>query len=105
MANQSVTEQVKESVDIVDLISEYVDLEKRGSNYLGLCPFHNENTPSFNVNREKGFYYCFGCQASGSVIDFYKEMENLSFSEALRDLGNRAGLKIKYKQENINSKD
>lgn len=105
MAEKSVVDQVKESTDIVNLISEYVDLEKRGNNYVGLCPFHNEKTPSFNVYKDTGSYYCFGCRANGSVIDFYMEMENLPFNEALQSLGERSGIKVKHKQTNVNSKE
>lgn len=105
MAEKSVVDQVKESTDIVDVISEYVDLEKRGNNYVGLCPFHNEKTPSFNVYKDTGSYYCFGCRANGSVIDFYMEMENLPFNEALQSLGERSGIKVKHKQTNVNSKE
>ena len=65
-----VIEEVRMKNDIVDVISGYVKLQKKGANYFGLCPFHNEKTPSFSVAPEKGFYYCFGCHASGNAIKF-----------------------------------
>jgi DNA primase len=80
--------------DIVDVISEYVQLKKGGVNYKGLCPFHSEKTPSFTVNPEKSFYYCFGCQASGNVFGFLMRYENLSFPEAVRHLAARFNISV-----------
>ncbi len=85
-------EQIKDANDIVSVISEHVALKKRGKNYWGCCPFHNEKTPSFSVAPEKGFYYCFGCHASGNVIKFLMELEHLSFVEVLERLANRANI-------------
>ena len=76
-------EQIKDANDIVSVVSEHVALKKRGKNYWGCCPFHNEKTPSFSVAPEKGFYYCFGCHASGNAIKFLMELEHLTFVEAL----------------------
>lgn len=87
-------EQIKEANDIVNVISEYVPLKKKGRNYWGCCPFHNEKTPSFSVTPEKGFYYCFGCHASGTVINFLMQEEGLSFPEALGKLAERAGIPL-----------
>lgn len=78
--------------DIVDVISSYTTLTERGGNYWGLCPFHNEKLPSFSVNREKQFYYCFGCKQGGNVTNFIMQTENLSFGEAVEFLARRAGL-------------
>ncbi len=78
--------------DIVDVISSYTTLTERGGNYWGLCPFHNEKTPSFSVSREKQLYYCFGCKQGGNVTNFIMKTENLSFGEAVEFLARRAGL-------------
>ena len=70
-------------VDIVDVIGSRVQLKKAGANHKGLCPFHNEKTPSFSVNQDKQFYYCFGCEASGTVVTFLMEHDSLTFPEAV----------------------
>ncbi|SPE27108.1 DNA primase [Candidatus Sulfopaludibacter sp. SbA6] len=86
-------EQLKSSVDIVSVIQEYGPrLRKSGNNYSGLCPFHNEKTPSFSVSATKQFYYCFGCHAKGDVINFVMEIEKVSFYEALKTLAERHGI-------------
>ena len=85
-------EQIKDANDIVSVVSEHVALKKRGKNYWGCCPFHNEKTPSFSVAPEKGFYYCFGCHASGNVIKFLMELDHLTFVEVLERLANRANI-------------
>jgi DNA primase len=87
-------EEVRARIDIVDLISEYVTLKKAGQNYKGLCPFHAEKTPSFNVRRDLGFWKCFGCGESGDVFDFLMRRENLTFPEALERLADRAGVRL-----------
>ncbi len=87
-------EQIRNSVDIVDYIKNYVSLRKRGKNYIGLCPFHQEKTPSFNVSQEKNFYHCFGCGETGDVITFAKKYKNLSFLEAVKDVADFANIKI-----------
>ncbi|NLT51061.1 MAG: DNA primase, partial [Ignavibacteria bacterium] len=87
-------EQIRESVNIVDIISQYVDLKKRGKNYVGRCPFHNEKTPSFTVNEEKRIYHCFGCHAGGNVFKFLMEIKNISFVEALKETASFAGINI-----------
>ena len=91
---ERVIAEVRERNDIVSVISEYVQLRRTGKNWQGLCPFHKEKTPSFNVNPEEQFYYCFGCGAGGNVINFLMAMENLSFREALERLAERAGIPI-----------
>ncbi len=90
-----IVEQIKSNIDIVDVISSYVPLKKAGSNYKGLCPFHGEKTPSFNVSQDKQFYHCFGCGAHGDVITFVQQMENLDFLDAVEKLADRAGLEFK----------
>ena len=81
-------------VDIVDVIEPRVQLRKRGRSYLARCPFHEERTPSFNVNREKQFYYCFGCRASGTAITFLMEFDGLGFVDAVEELAGRVGLEV-----------
>ena len=87
-------EDVRERSDIVDVISNYVKLKRSGSNYVGLCPFHNEKTPSFSVSRNKQMYYCFGCGAGGNVFTFIMEYENFSFAESVKYLAERAGVDL-----------
>ncbi len=90
-------EEVRQRNDIVDVISGYVNLKKSGSNFTGLCPFHNEKTPSFSVSGGKQMYYCFGCGAGGNVFTFLMEYENLTFPEALEQLAGRAGMALPEK--------
>ncbi|MGF1675980.1 MAG: DNA primase [Rivularia sp. (in: cyanobacteria)] len=87
--HQDTIEEVKQRADIVDVISERVVLRKRGKDFLGLCPFHNEKTPSFSVSPSKQMYYCFGCQAGGNVIKFMMELDKRSFAEVVLDLARR----------------
>lgn len=97
-----VVEDVRLKNDIVDVVSGYVKLQKKGSSYFGLCPFHNEKSPSFSVSRDKQMYYCFGCGAGGNVFTFIMEYENYSFVEALKFLAERAGVELpeqEYSQE------
>lgn len=89
-----IVEEVRSRNDIVDIISGYVKLQKKGSSYFGLCPFHNEKSPSFSVSPGKQMYYCFGCGAGGNVITFLMEYENYSFPEALEMLADRAGVEL-----------
>ena len=100
--SDDIIEEVRMKNDIVDVISQYVKLTRRGSTYFGLCPFHNEKTPSFSVTPSKQMYYCFGCGAGGNVYNFVMEYENYSFGEALSHLADRAGVelpKIEYSRE------
>lgn len=87
-------EEVRTKNDIVEVISGYVKLQKKGSNYFGLCPFHSEKSPSFSVSAGKQMYYCFGCGAGGNVFTFLMEYENYSFQEAVKLLAERAGIKL-----------
>jgi len=80
--------------DIVDIVSSYVTLTKKGSSYFGLCPFHNERTPSFSVSPDKQIYYCFGCKHGGGPINFVMEIENLSFPDAVRFLAKKEGMEV-----------
>ena len=99
---EELVEEVRARNDIVDVISGYVSLKKKGSNYWGCCPFHNEKTPSFSVSSNKQMYYCFGCGAGGNVYNFVMQYENYSFGEALSHLAERAGVelpKIEYSKE------
>ena len=90
--SDEIIEEVIGRNDIVDIISGYVHLKKKGSNYFGLCPFHNEKSPSFSVSQPKQMYYCFGCGAGGSALTFLMQYENYSFKEALEALADRAGV-------------
>ena len=92
--SEDIIEEVRAKTDIVELISGYVKLQRRGSSYFGLCPFHNEKSPSFSVSPGKQMYYCFGCGAGGNVFTFLMEYENYSFQEALKLLADRAGVKL-----------
>ena len=89
-------EEVSNKTDIVQLIGERVQLTQRGRDWWGVCPFHQDKNPSFSVSPEKKFYYCFSCQASGTAIDFLKEMDKISFSEAVTILAKKAGVVLKY---------
>ena len=92
--SDEIVEEVRSRNDIVDVISSYVKLQKKGSSYFGLCPFHNEKSPSFSVSSDKQMYYCFGCGAGGNVFTFVMEYENYSFTEALKYLAQRAGVEL-----------
>ncbi|WP_122642679.1 DNA primase [Luxibacter massiliensis] len=99
---EELVEEVRMKNDIVDVISGYVRLQKKGSSYFGLCPFHNEKSPSFSVSRDKQLYYCFGCGAGGNVFTFLMEYENYSFTEALKSLADRGGValpELEYSKE------
>lgn len=91
---EEIVEEVRTRNDIVDVISGYVKLQKKGSNYFGLCPFHNEKSPSFSVSPQKQMYYCFGCGAGGNAITFVMEYESFTFPEALKFLADRAGVRL-----------
>jgi len=92
--SDELVEEVRSRNDIVDVVSQYVHLQKRGSTYFGLCPFHNEKTPSFSVTPSKQMYYCFGCGAGGNVYTFLMNHENMSFPEAMEMLADRAGIEL-----------
>ena len=92
--SDDLVEEIRMKNDIVDVISGYVKLTRRGSSYFGLCPFHNEKSPSFSVSPGKQMYYCFGCGAGGNVFTFLMEYENFTFVEALKFLADRAGVEL-----------
>ena len=92
-------EEVRSALNIVDVISDKVNLRKRGKNFLGLCPFHNEKTPSFTVSEEKQIYHCFGCHNGGNVFKFLMEYEKISFVEAVQELAEQAGIDLEFNDE------
>ena len=96
MIKDGSVQAVLEAASIVDVISGYTSLRKRGITYSGLCPFHQEKTPSFSVNADKGLYYCFGCGEGGDVVRFMERMENLSFTEVIEQLSDRYGIALEY---------
>ena len=97
---ESKIEEIRESVDIVDVISPHVQLRKRGKNFIGLCPFHSEKTPSFTVSEEKQIFHCFGCHTGGNVFKFLTEFHKISFVEAVQELAEQQGISIEFdKQE------
>ncbi len=94
-------EEIRNAVDIVEYIGGFIKLKKRGKNYLGLCPFHNEKTPSFNVSLDKQMYYCFGCQRGGNVFTFIMEYDNISYVEAVTVLAEKTGIPITKIENNV----
>lgn len=102
---EELVEEVRMKNDIVDVISGYVKLQKKGGNYFGLCPFHNEKSPSFSVSAGKQMYYCFGCGAGGNVITFVMEYENYSFGEAFKMLADRAGVELPKAEYNKEARE
>lgn len=94
MVDKRVIEEIKNNTNIVEIIGEVISLQKSGRNFLGLCPFHGEKTPSFNVVEDKQFYHCFGCGRSGDVFKFIEEYQQVTFADAVRILGERLGIEI-----------
>src|SRR5574344_1404597 len=90
---------IKNSVDIVDIVSSYIPLTQRGKNYFGVCPFHDDHSPSMSVSKEKQLYTCFSCGATGNVFNFIMDYENISFIEAVKIVADKAGISI-----NVNTK-
>lgn len=104
--NDNVLNEIRDRADIVDLIGEYVDLKRSGSNYMGLCPFHSEKTPSFSVSSSKSIFKCFGCGVGGDVITFVMKRENLSFPEAVEFLADKYNVRLEvYKDENKEARE
>ena len=100
---EEVIENIRRENDIVDIIGEYVSLKKQGRNYFGLCPFHDEKSPSFSVTKEKQIFHCFGCGKGGNVITFLMEVESFTFVEALRLLGDKVGVTLPERPNNTKS--
>ena len=92
--NDSFLQELKFKTDIEDIISTYVSLKRRGSTLVGLCPFHNEKTPSFTVYPETQSFYCFGCGAGGDAVGFIRKIENLDYMDAVKSLAERAGMQM-----------
>src|SRR5919107_4863130 len=90
----SFIDDLKSHADIVQVVQERVPLRRAGASWKGLCPFHGEKTPSFNVHGDKQFFHCFGCDASGDVIEFVKRSDTLTFQDAVRQLAARAGMTV-----------
>lgn len=95
---QQIIDQIRDRADIVEVVSRVVEVKRMGNNYKGLCPFHEEKTPSFNVNPDRQIFHCFGCGRGGNVFTFLMEMEGVSFPEAVRDLGKRYGVEVPSRQ-------
>ena len=101
MNNQNTINEIRSKINIVDLVSEYVPLTKKGKYYWGKCPFHNDNNPSMSVDETRQTYTCWSCHNSGNVFNFYEQIENITFADALKKLGDRVGISISgYKNEN-----
>lgn len=101
---ESKIEEIRNSASIVDVISEYVQLRRRGKNFIGLCPFHSEKTPSFTVSEEKQIFHCFGCHAGGNAFKFLMDYKKISFIEAVQELAEQQGIEISYDDEVYNEK-
>ena len=103
--SENIIEQIRVSADIVDVISTYIELKKKGRNFFGLCPFHNEKTPSFSVNQDKQIYKCFGCGAGGGVINFVMDVDNIDFITATRKLASMYNIEIADSEKDKYTKD
>src|SRR2546422_514819 len=96
-----IKEEIRQRVDLVELGSAHVALKKAGRHYKGLCPFHQEKTPSFHIDRERGLWHCFGCLQGGDIFDFVMRIGNLSFGEAAETLARRAGVRMERSPEEV----
>lgn len=108
MIDQATIDRIFDTADIVDVISDFVQLKRRGTNHIGLCPFHNEKTPSFNVSQSKGIYKCFGCGKGGNVVSFVMEHEHMSYPEALKYIAGKYGIPVheeKPTEEEVQKRD
>ena len=105
LISEQVIEQIRSSADIVEMVSGYVQLKKRGRNYFGLCPFHGEKTPSFSVNPERQIYKCFGCGVGGGVINFIMEIEGMEFVNAVKHLADQYSIEVQIDKTPGQSKD
>jgi DNA primase len=98
---ESTIQEISRRVDTLGLVGEYIQLKKKGTRYWGLCPFHEEKSPSFTVTPEKSMYYCFGCHKGGNIFSFVMEMEKLTFVEAVRLLAKKANVEIEYENDGV----
>ncbi len=101
MIPQSFIQDLLNRVDIVDVVGKYVQLKKGGANFMGLCPFHNEKSPSFTVSPTKQFYHCFGCGAHGSAIGFLMEYSGQSYPDAVRELAQSVGVTVPEERDRL----
>ena len=92
--SDEILDEVRRNNDIIDIISQYTTLKRKGRNYFACCPFHNEKTPSFSVSPDKQIFKCFGCGVGGDVVHFLMKIENISFPEAVQELANRAHIQL-----------
>ena len=92
--SEEIVEQVRQNNDIVDIISQYVHLTRKGRNYFGLCPFHNEKSPSFSVSPERQIFHCFGCGVGGNIYTFLMKIEGIGFKDAIEQLAERANIQL-----------
>ncbi|SVB09053.1 uncharacterized protein METZ01_LOCUS161907, partial [marine metagenome] len=103
--SEQIIEQIRSTADIYEIVSEYVQLKKRGRNFFGLCPFHDEKTPSFSINQQRQIYKCFGCDAGGGTINFIMEIEHLEFIEAIQHLADRYKIELNIENMGGQSRD
>ena len=99
MIDQNTVQQIIDTADVVDVVSDFVALKRRGSNWVGLCPFHNDRTPSFYVSRSKQIYKCFSCGEAGSSVSFLMKHEQMSYPDALRYLATKYHIEIKEREQ------
>ena len=98
-------DEIRQSANIVDIISTHVQLKKRGKNFIGLCPFHSEKTPSFVVSEDKQIYRCFGCASGGNIFKFLMDYKNISFIEAVQEIADFIGYQLKMEESNKGEDD
>ncbi len=98
LIDQETVRKILDAADIVDVVSDFVKLKRSGANYMGLCPFHNERTPSFSVSKSRGICKCFSCGKGGTPVGFIMELEQLSYAEALRWLANKYNIEVKERE-------
>ena len=99
--NQEDIDRIRDLADIVDVVSQFVDLKNRGNNFFGLCPFHNEKTPSFSVAPSKQIYHCFGCGKGGNVFSFIMDYQKISFPESIKILADKYNVNLEIDKKNI----
>ena len=104
MDNQNIINEIRSKINIVDLVSEYVPLTKKGQYYWGICPFHNDKNPSMSVDEKRQTYTCWSYHNSGNVLNFIENIENISFREALKRLGDRVGIALEGYSSSYNTK-